>query len=611
METEGMSGFLSILGSARMCGVAAVVLLGVLAGCAGTGGERATAAPDAGDAAPASAKAAPKLPVKAGAAPASPGSGRIELDVTNVLGASLPCRVTLLPLSAEGRRLDFESAGGSIEETAPAGEYRAYVHVVEAGVPILVEVRDVRVEKDAAAMIPVNILEGTSGMLLLRDFDFDGDLALDRVELASGTDPQNAADVPGQSPLALPDSVVLSSEADWYRGDLCVQSSYGGGTEPVAQLVGRAEKAGLDFLAITDLNTMDSVFDSGFKSGKVALIPAMKWGNAERGMALVYAPRTLPPPPSTLEEAQAICLRTQAQGGVYAIAHPCFPTGPWYWGLGYVNGVQVWCRDWRAAPPLRFDDLPEALKVQEEGLSVFSIAAAAAMTKLAGCSANSQAERFYDYELVRGLNACAIGGSHSADPSVPLGQPTTWVRAETKSVRGILDGMLMGRTFVSRTPEGPIIRFTADVLSDGHVDANIGGVIPTGPKTRFEVSVFHANGKKVQVLLNGRPIITKKIEGETFVTRFEQAPATYSVYRVRVIGPAPSGQRGFGPIEVHALTSPIYAMNITRELVNRLLEKNPDLDRNLFILPVNVDRSPEITDLPENARPLIAPPSGR
>ena len=135
----------------------------------------------------------------------------------------------------------------------------------------------------------------------------------------------------------------------------------------------------------------------------------------------------------------------------------------------------------------------------------------------------------------------------------------------------------------------------------------IGGVIPTGVDVRFWVQVFNAAGKKLEVLLDGRPILTKVIEGPTFVTRFDQTPKLRGVYRVRIIGPAEPGKKGFGPLEVYATTSPIYAMNITPALIQQLLQKNPDMDMSKFNVKINVDRTPEVKDLNENAKPIVQP----
>ena len=575
------------------------LLMIILAGCAGSSSERASR-PEGPD-----SRAATEIAESEGRPAGSTGTKRpegvLDADITNILGQNLACRIDLL--DTEGNPpLRFEAPEGKLEQGVPAGHYRVYVHIYDQGVPVLAEIQDLDITEGQSTFLPVNILEGASGALVLRDFDYDGDLAIDRVELSSGTDPQNAAQIPGRAQLPLEDR-VLSEEAKWYRGELYAHSKYGRGSESVAALVKRAEQAGLDFLAITDLNTMAAFSDPGFHSDKLVLIPAMAWGSDEMGIALIYGPSTLPDLPSSIPAAQAECIRVQAQGGLFAIAHPCFPDSYWRWGLGFVNAVQVWCREWRAVPPLTLDKLDESLKIREdgkkEGRLVHSLAAAAADADLAAISANAQASRFWDYEVVRGAMACAIAGSNSASPKVPLGRPLTYVRAEKKSLFSIVEGLRLGRTYLSSGPNGPTLQFTGDVMADGTIDVNIGGVVPLNLDVRFEIVVRNAAGKKLEVLFNGRPIVTKIIEGNTFMQRFIQHPTASGAYRVRVVGPAEDPNTGFGPLETYAMSSPIYAQNITSEL----LWRNPNLDPKNTWIEIKPGEIQEV-QLPENIAPL-------
>ena len=90
----------------------------------------------------------------------------------------------------------------------------------------------------------------------------------------------------------------------------------------------------------------------------------------------------------------------------------------------------------------------------------------------------------------------------------------------------------------------------------------------------FEVVVHNAVGKKLQVIENGRPIRTIPINAQDTGIRFKRFPTQDAAYRVRVISPADPKSEGFGPLEVHALTSPIYARDISAEL----LWRNPNFD---------------------------------
>ena len=505
--------------------------------------------------------------------------GTLDIDVTNVVGDRLPTRVDLLCFD-DNISVSLDVPEGVLESLQPVGEYRAYVHVYDSGVPVLVSVKDIAIAAGSPTYLLVNLLEGAGGAVSLRTFDADGDLALDRVELEMGTDPYNAAGIPGRVEL-FHNTQVLNTTTQWYCGEMHAYSHYGAGTESVAELVARAEKADLDFLAITDRNTLAATQNPAFHSERLIMLPAMEWGTDEMGVALVYGARTEPDQPSNMRAAQAQCIRVQAQGGLWMIAHPTFPTKPWQWGMSFVNGVEVWFRGWRSVPPIALEQLGEPAKERSEGRLIHSIAAAAAANALASStvangelSSNAQANLFYDYELVRGAMASAIGGSGSGSKKVPLGRPVTYIHARELSVEGLLEGLRLGRTYISSGIDGPKLYFGADVLDDDKIDVGIGGVIPLNVDVTFEVIVNNAVGKKLQVLENGRPIRTVPINNKDTGIRFKRTPTGDAAYRVRVIGSADPKEKGFGPLEVFAMTSPIYARDITRDLLMR----NPNFD---------------------------------
>lgn len=490
-------------------------------------------------------------------------NGVLHIDVTDTVGNGLNCRVQALNIGTLARE-SVEVEKGVREWPLPAGDYRVYVEVYELGVPVLVEVRDVKVAAGSDAFLPVNLIEW-GGTLTLRDFDFDGDLAIDRVELASGTDPNDASSIPGRPLLEYP-SPVLSREARWYRGELFAQSNLGIGKESVKELIARAEKEGMDFLAIADRGHLNSVSDPAYKSDKVVLIPAMQWGTDDRGWALIYAPRTMPDPPGSVPMAEAECIRVQAQGGVFAIAHPCLPASPWKWGLSYVNSVQVWHQAWNGMPPLALALLPKELHKRDGSRLVHSIAASAAASDFDTISGNAQAAMFWDYELVRGLMASAIAGTGTSSSKVPMGKPVTYIYAREKSLAGLLEGLRLGRTYVSSSAQGPQLAFRADIRADGKVEIGIGGIVPVNVESAFEVGVKGAQGMKLQVLHNGYPLFTKIIESDPYAHTFKYTPKEEGAFRVRVISPAdPKAKDQFGRVTVHAMSSPIYAQDVTAE----------------------------------------------
>lgn len=519
--------------------------------------------------------------------------GMIEIDVSDVVGRPLPA---IIHFRRDGRVVSkVRVPSGTAKATLPIGPCSAYVYVIEDGTPILVEVKKLDIQRDETSFIMVTLLEGSAGKRKLSDFDSDHDLALDRVELEAGTDPLSAASVPGFERYDWP-SPVLSNKSRWYRGELHAHSRYGVGSESVGELVRRAERLGLDFLAITDRNTLQAASDPEFQSKSVVLIPAMEWGNDEMGVALIYTPLTFPDVTASIPEAQALCIRVQAQGGVFCVAHPLFPSSEWQWGLGHVNAIEVWCRHWREPPPTTITRLDPSLLTRRRGRLTQSIAIAAATP---GFSANGQASVFWDHELSRGLRASVIAGSHTASPKVPMGEPLTYIYAHEKSLNSIMEGLRLGRTIVSSSVDGPRIRFLADVNDDKTIDAGVGEVIPAYLPTRFFVKVDRAKNKRLEVLQDGRPFRSTVLDSNKVLYSFLVTPKIFTVYRVRIVERAT--RFGFGSVDVLAMTSPIYVHPHVPEYFEGGKDSWIELERqevdqsNYESLPQNID--PERTRL--------------
>ncbi len=476
------------------------------------------------------------------------------VSVRNILDQPLMARIRLFPVSGgQIRSVELENGAGAV--SAPAGEYSASVYVYDQGVPILVHQQAITLSATEKSEITVSVLEGSAGNRTLRAFDGDFDLVLDRVEVELGSDPANPRSVPGETLYEWP-SPVLRDRGGWYKGELHAQSSYGAGSEDVAALIRRAEAAKLDFLAIADPNTLAAAMDPKFKSSKLVLIPAMEWKHSTLGSALILAPASLPPTNVARAEAQALANRLQAQGGIFAVAHPAHPGQSWQWGLNYFNAVEVWFGGWRVTPPLEVRSLIPELQVQlENGDYAYPIAAAAAMNML---SANGQATLYYDIETTGGSRAAMIAGSGSTGRKIPLGEPLTYVWAKEQSLNGILDGIRRGRTFVTSGPKGPFVEFMADINGDDRIDVGSGGMVPINVKSKFIVGIQGAKDAHLEILFNGYPIRSRKIEGDRFLLSVGDEPGSPGVYRVRITE-STNERKGFGPGEVLAMSSPIYA----------------------------------------------------
>ena len=116
-------------------------------------------------------------------------------------------------------------------------------------------------------------------------------------------------------------------------------------------------------------------------------------------------------------------------------------------------------------------------------------------------AANSidDAIRYWEGWLDLGQRVAATGGSDShwvaTTAAQGAGQPTTWVFVTERSVRGVLEGIRAGRTFVSHQPPahaGPRVFLEADRDRDGVFESIAGDRVRAG--ARFRVRVERGTG---------------------------------------------------------------------------------------------------------------------
>ena len=131
----------------------------------------------------------------------APGEG-IALKVTNALNKPIDARLELQKTKNDPKPVVIEAPNGVATASVPPGEYKAYVYAFFEKVPVLVEAVAVSIKAGSATLLNITVVEG-SGSHSIFDFDKDCDFALDRVELACGTKPNDATDIPGRVTLPL------------------------------------------------------------------------------------------------------------------------------------------------------------------------------------------------------------------------------------------------------------------------------------------------------------------------------------------------------------------------------------------------------------------------
>ncbi len=251
-------------------------------------------------------------------------------------------------------------------------------------------------------------------------------------------------------------------EAGWYCGDLQCHTFHSDAQGSPQRLHKTALREGLDFLAVTDHNTVSQqrgYFDAA-SSDRLIFVPAYEF-TTEFGHGNVYGAREVFD--FRAEDGAAVVgmvRRIRDSGALFSINHDK-PNHPWRW------------------------DVPEAIDCMEVWQSHW----------LAG---NHISLARYQQRLSSGMRITAIGGSDFHQPSVEpennpvtLARPTTFLCLEELSVDGILDALRAGRSFVTENPEGPKLMISVgDVMMGGEVAADAG---------RLDIAVKGAAGERVDI----------------------------------------------------------------------------------------------------------------
>jgi hypothetical protein len=335
-------------------------------------------------------------------------------------------------------------------------------------------------------------------------------------------------------------SAAYPPRGHWVAGDLHVHTtyshdSYGGpdddNTGPeefytlghsVANQFIIGGVRGLDYLAITDHNDIRSQSDPGFATQGLIGLPSYE--NSLQGHAQMHgATRIYDNGDSSIARVRALARELRADGGVFQINHPAgesvdFP-GDADWKYFRDGGYQG-------------DVVPDAVEV----LNINSLW----QPPVPSGNSIDDAIRYWEGWLDLGHRVAATGGSDnhwvSTTAAQGAGQPTTWVFVTERSVRGVLEGIRAGHTFISHQPpahQGPRVFLEADADRDGVFEAIAGDRVRAG--ARFRVRVERGTGMLLDLVRNGSSRLgdPMPVIGEPFVYEFD-LPATDTWVRAQL-----------------------------------------------------------------------------
>lgn len=348
----------------------------------------------------------------------------------------------------------------------------------------------------------------------------DLDLALNDAEIEAAAQPYELPSVRG--------AAAASGPGRWYRGDLHVHSIHSDGYNTIAELAAGARQRDLDFLAITDHNTVSHHQEiASLDRADVLLVPGEEW-TTYWGHANVWGLRKWADfRCQEAETVRQVMEFVHSQGKLFSINHPK-RIDPWkFTELTGYRCIEVWQAPWRAL--------------------------------------NWESVEFWEQHLERGEHIVGVGGSdtHSIPPAHEaqpwgLGEPCTWVFApEPLEEESLLRSIEQGHVFISEDPSGPFLELTADADGQGRFEAMMGDVlhVARGSAVSLRLRYRGPRGKKLR-LLNGREVWHEGEAREEEVTQeFALRVEVPTWVRAEVRGLRGHPERGE---VVHALTNPIY-----------------------------------------------------
>jgi hypothetical protein len=292
----------------------------------------------------------------------------------------------------------------------------------------------------------------------------------------------------------------LRKEAGWYRGDLHMHTAHSDGSCasqgnkqrvpcPLFLTVAMAARRGLDFIAISDHNTMSQLSEVRELQpyfDRLLLMPGRELTTFQGHANLwgVSEPVDFRVGSATVPTWDDLLKNVAKLHGVISINHPIRPSGEICMGCGWTPEQPV---DMHLVQAIEAVNGRDAMR-PDSGIP------------------------FWQSQLDKGLRPTAVGGSDNHDAELPfvtlgggiVGTPTTVVHASELLMAAILDGIRAGHVFVDT--EG-----SHDRMLDltGSVDGRTAGMgdalaAPAGSMVRFHATATAPAGSRIEVIVDGK-----------------------------------------------------------------------------------------------------------
>jgi hypothetical protein len=314
---------------------------------------------------------------------------------------------------------------------------------------------------------------------------------------------------PGErdEPFAEP-SPTPEKRAGWYRGELHSHSVHSDGAYTVEKLVNRAKAQEMDFLALTDHNTLAGLPE--LAATDFPTIPGVEL-TTFHGHHIVLGARDLVVPwhrEGERLDVNEVAERLRANGALFALSHPFAIGDPVCTGCRWtareldpehIDLIEVWHRRWDKDR-----------------------------------TNNADARLFWDELWRQGHRPTAIGvrdwhnKGHEAPLPGPL--PMTVIHAESLDAPDLLDGLRAGAAYMT---SGPFFTFALEDSAGTTLKLGENGPLASGPVTARIAFESLDGPARVDLLHCGERVATREISGPGDVSLTHEA-GNEGWYRVEI-----------------------------------------------------------------------------
>lgn len=347
------------------------------------------------------------------------------------------------------------------------------------------------------------------------------------------------------NPTGGPGSGSGTTPARWWKGDLHVHSLHSGdGFDTVAQTLALAAWKKLDFVVLSDHDTLTQQNDPDFSAATSGVVPlaGCEWTEIAHGGLI--GPSTVPskfspqdPPASLTAGAQARIDEAHREGAAFVLNHPLWHMFPWILPVREFDGIEIWNSFWTVSDIGLHPSTTTTLRqrLDAKGFTAAGLGAPPEIVRATNRvgSENDQALFFWEEMLEQGRRVAAVGGSDRHRFLLP-GYPTTWVLAPGTAQAEVAAAIRAGRTIVTDGPEGPRVTFEADGDGDGVFESTIGDEVPVLRPVALRVRVEGAKDGLVRVIRRRAIALQEKVTTADYSTGLVVTPQPGDWFRVDV-----------------------------------------------------------------------------